>query len=190
MCRRRLLTIVVVTLLFAACRKAEVTTYRVPKEELPALPTAAANQAGAGALTWNAPPAWDEEPAGGMRRGSFKIRSEDGAEADFSIIAFPGAAGGLASNLNRWRGQLGLPTLPTAEVEATVVHLDTPTFHVDFVDYVGETDGQPTRIMGAILNHGGESWFFKLMGPDSLVAAQQDAFRAFMNTVAPAPARN
>ena len=152
----------------------------------PAMRNTGGNTESAGALTWTAPDSWEEQPAGGMRRGSFTITGSDGAKADLSVIAFPGDAGGLAANLNRWRGQIGLPALSAEEAEATVVHVDTPAFHVDFVDYLGESQGEPTRITGAILHHGGESWFFKLMGPDALVASQSGAFRNFLQTVAPA----
>lgn len=172
----------------AGCSRDEVHSYRVPKEEPPTMPaTASANAAATGGrLAWIAPTRWQEQPASGMRQGSFSIPGPDGAVADLSIIAFPGAAGGLADNLNRWRGQLALPTLPAATVESTVQHLDTPAFHADVVDYVGTANGEPTRIVGAIINHGGQSWFFKLMGPDALVAGERDTFLAFLQTVAPA----
>ena len=50
-----------------------------------------------------------------MRRGSFTIRGEGNATADLSIVALPGAAGGLVENLNRWRGQVGLASLDGAQ---------------------------------------------------------------------------
>ncbi len=174
------------------CSRDEVRAYRVPKEDpmaaMPAAAAANASQAAASsaALTWQAPSHWVEKTAGGFRRGSFTIPGEGDLTADLSIIAFPGDAGGLGANLNRWRGQLGLPSLPDAQVQEEVEHIDTPTFHVDLVDYVGIADDKPTRILGAILHHGGESWFFKLMGPDALVDGERDAFQAFIQTVAPA----
>ncbi|WP_221030956.1 hypothetical protein [Actomonas aquatica] len=185
-------------LLLAGCAREEIRTYRVPKEDPmaavpPAMRTASGatvpTDAGAAAqLAWSAPAHWQEQEASGFRRGSFTIPGDGGASADLSIIAFPGDAGGLGANLNRWRGQIGLPELPEADVQATVEHVDTPTFHVDFIDYLGEADGAPTRIVGAILHFGNESWFFKLMGPAELVAAETPNFRAFVDTVAPAPA--
>ncbi len=175
-------------LLGGGCQRDEVHAYRVPKEAAPTPTASTAGTTATGAnLAWQAPAHWQEQPAGGMRQGSFTVPGTDGATADLSIIAFPGAAGGLADNLNRWRGQLALPTLPAAEVEAGVRHLDTPAFHIDFVDYAGNADGVPTRILGAIIDHGGRSWFFKLMGPDALVAGEREAFLAFLQTVTAAP---
>jgi hypothetical protein len=181
----------VALIVLAGCARDEVRSYRVPKEEPPrlAMPSEASATASAGALTWQAPDHWQDQGAGGMRKGSFTIGGAGDATADLSIISFPGDAGGLGPNLNRWRGQIGLAPLPPDAVNAAIDHVDTPYFHADFVDFLGEADGQPTRIVGAILEHGGESWFFKLMGPAELVAAETANFRAFVGTVAPEPAR-
>ncbi|MCF3649470.1 hypothetical protein [Synoicihabitans lomoniglobus] len=178
--------IALVALTLVGCAKDEVRTYRVPKETPPTLAGASAATAGASALSWTAPSHWQELPASGMRRGSFTLPGEGDATADLSVIAFPGDAGGLAPNLNRWRKQIGLAELSAADAQATVEHVDTPTFHADFVDYSGSVDGAPTRIMGAILHHGGESWFFKLMGPANIVENEAAAFRAFVQSVTPA----
>ncbi len=176
-------------LLFTACSRDEVRTYRVPKEAAPepmvaSSPAAAAETSGE--LGWNAPDHWEELPASGMRRGTFTLRGEGDATADLSIIAFPGDVGGLAANVNRWRGQVGLPALAPDAVDATIEHADTASFHVDFVSMSGNAAGVPTRIDGAIFSHGGESWFVKLMGPADLVAAESNNFREFVGTIAPA----
>lgn len=174
-----------------ACSRDEVRSYRVPKEASPQMPgaTAAASAPATGtaaALTWQAPNHWVDQGAGGMRRGSFQVPGDGEAMADLSIIAFPGDAGGLAANVNRWRGQVGLPNLPPAQIDAEIEHTDTAYFHVDLVTMTGEAAGVPTRIDGAIFNHGGESWFIKFMGPAQLVAQESANFRAFVQTVAPA----
>jgi hypothetical protein len=195
MCFRLLVPIALVLLGLSGCRDAEVHAYRVPKEALPAPPPAAAanphahahtHLPGAGTLAWEAPAHWQEKPASGFRRGSFAVMGPAGVEADFSIIAFPGAAGGMAENFNRWRGQLALPSQSPTEISAGVEHLDAPSgLHFDLVDYVGTTGNEPTRIIGAVVEFGGESWFFKLMGPDALVAGEKQAFRDFLFTVRP-----
>src|SRR5690606_8539548 len=123
----------------AGCAKDEVHSYRTPKEAPPRLPGANADVAASAAsadtpITWRAPAHWQEQPANGVRRGSFTLPGENDTSADLSIIAFPGDVGGLPANLNRWRNQIGLTPLPDAEVMALVEHADTPSFHVDFVD--------------------------------------------------------
>jgi hypothetical protein len=113
-----------------------------------------------------------------MRKGSFAIKGDSG-EADLGITAFPGATGGLEANLNRWRGQVGLPPQAPAEVTAAVEKFSANGLDFLVVDYAGGGN----RLIGAIVPYGGNSWFFKLMGPDALVAAQKDNFRDFLHTV-------
>jgi hypothetical protein len=38
-------------------------------------------------------------------------------------------------------------------------------------------------LIGAIATYNGNSWFFKLMGPDPVVAAEKPAFLQFLQTV-------
>lgn len=44
-------------------------------------------------------------------------------------------------------------------------------------------DGAKSRILGGIFPSNGETWFFKMMGPDELVAAQRDTFQQFLQSV-------
>lgn len=183
------LSLCTLALMQTACRDREVQAYRVPKEpavppELaasltPAMPAAASS----GALRWNAPAGWIEKEATSMRRGSFTVTGPGGAEADLSIIAFPGDAGGLLENLNRWRGQVSLPALAPSELDAALDHLDVGPLHMEVVDFVGSAGGVPTRILGGIFTFGGESWFVKLMGPDAVVAGAKADFIAFLQTI-------
>lgn len=191
-----------VTLLLAlatlGCSEKEVTAYRVPKEpaippELASVvagsstanPTASApGTVAAGTLAWRAPERWFTKPNSALRRGSFDIPGAYGPPADLSVIAFPGEAGGLLGNINRWRNQVGLPPYTQASLDEAVLHLDVGPLHFDIVDFAGTLDGVPTRITGAITMHAGESWFFKLMGADATVAAAREEFIALINTVA------
>ncbi len=135
-------------------------------------------------LTWTAPAHWTAKPASAMRKGSFTIKDGD-AEADLSITAFPGDTGGLLANLNRWRGQISLPPLTEGQLDANREHVDIGALHVDVMDFAGTANGAPTRIIGAVVPLEGETWFFKLMGPEALVAREKAAFREFLGTVRP-----
>jgi hypothetical protein len=192
-----LCAILLASLAMSGCRDREITAYRAPKDPAVAMPGAGgptapavdnmANTAvptGGDSLTWTAPTAWTAKPASAMRKGSFAIKEGD-AEADLSITSFPGDTGGLLANLNRWRGQISLPPLAPDQLDANREHVDIGSLHVDVVDFVGTANGTPTRIVGAIVPVGSETWFFKLMGPDALVAKEKSAFREFLNTVRP-----
>lgn len=116
-----------------------------------------------------------------MRRGSFRIKSPDGKEADLSVFVFPGAAGGLADNVNRWRGQIGLEPLSSEKLTESLARQKNPA-GLDFtiVDLAGANS---ERILGAILQRGPNSWFFKLKGPSELVASEKSAFLDFLNSI-------
>jgi hypothetical protein len=139
--------------------------------------TAVPTATGSG-LTWTAPTTWAVKPNGSMRKGSFAVKGA-GGDADLAITAFPGATGGLEANLNRWRGQVGLPPQAPAEVTAAVEKFSSHGLEFLVVDYANGGN----RLVGAIVPYGGNSWFFKLMGPDATVAGQKDAFREFLHTV-------
>jgi hypothetical protein len=195
-------------LVLSGCRDREITAYRAPKDpvavapgpatarELPADHPPVGSPAGTGAmantavptggdnLSWSAPAHWTVKPASAMRKGSYAIKEGD-AEADLSITAFPGDTGGLAANLNRWRGQISLPPLAENQLDTNREHLDIGPLHVDVVDFAGTANGTPTRIIGAVVPLDRETWFFKLMGPDALVAREKPAFLEFLRTVRP-----
>lgn len=200
------------TLLGTGCRKQEVTSYRVPKEAAPAHgaagtaapapgtePAGAPSAPGSGmagmantavptasgaSLAWTAPAHWAAKAGSSMRKGSYAIKA-DGAEADMAITAFPGDVGGDLANLNRWRGQIQLPPVGQAEFETATQHLDRNGLHMTVVDVAG-TGANAQRILGAMVPYAGATWFFKMMGPDAVVAKEKAAFMAFLDTIKPA----
>jgi len=189
------------------CREAKVSSYRVPKETpepLPpiltgALPSSSTTAAGAGgnmastavptatgnSLTWSAPAEWKPKAASAMRKGSFSVLGEGGTEADLSITAFPGDVGGTLANVNRWRGQLQLPPLGESDLAQALQHLDLEGLHADVVEFSSTPAATSQRMIGAIIPYEGATWFFKLTGPDALVAGERDRFLAFLKTIKP-----
>lgn len=147
-------------------------------------PTAAAPlPASAGrTVTWTAPAGWTSKPLGQMRKGSFSLGNA-GSEADLSIISFPGNAGGAADNFNRWRDQLKLAPLSAEELASSAQTIANAGLRFTVVDYVGTTTTGPTRLVGAVLPFDKETYFFKLMGPEAVVAQHKDAFMDFLKTV-------
>lgn len=191
----------VVLFFCAGCGKSDdskIIVYRIPKENQPnaiAQPTAMGNAAPA-AVHWTAPAGWIEQAASGFRKGSFLVRDKDGKTADVSIISFPEAAGGLLANVNRWRDQLKLA--PISDVVQAGTPMSVSGHDMFFVDLVSEQpispDGSISRILGGIFPTKGETWFFKIIGPDQLVESQRGAFKQFLESVhlteseaAPAP---
>lgn len=202
---RPVLLLFVLSFAVTACRRPEITSYRIPKERDPQMPAAnsAAMPANSGAgtdmtrtavataqgaaLTWTAPAHWRPKPASAMRKGSYAVPGEGGAAADMSITAFPSDVGGELANVNRWRQQIQLPPITAAELPAVIVRHRHNGLDVGEVDLAG-TGENAQRILGAWVPFGGATWFFKLMGPDAIVAGEKAAFSAFLDTVKPAEA--
>lgn len=141
------------------------------------------------ALTWTAPAHWAPKQASAMRKGSYAIKDDSGAEADFAITAFPGDVGGELANINRWRNQLGLPPLNAADGAGAVTRLEHDGLSFGVVEFVNQEFTPPQRMLGAFVPYEGATWFFKLTGPEALVAREKPAFLELLRTVkAPAPA--
>jgi hypothetical protein len=135
-------------------------------------------------LSWTAPADWTPKPLGQMRKGSFAVRGADGVEADLSITMLSAATNPLLENINRWRRQISLPPLTEPQIAAETTTLTNGELKFTLVDYTGtQPTGAATHLLGAILYRGAEAWFFKLTGPDSVVAGQKAAFSEFLKTV-------
>lgn len=139
---------------------------------------AAAGDAAAGQPKWEVPPGWNKVMPTAMILAKFVA---DGAEVTVSM--FPGDAGGLAANVNRWRGQMSLPPLGAAEAEKSASSFDVLGGKAMLVEMNGTgRTGQPARLIAAIVSRDGQSWFYKLMGDPAATAAQKDSFMKFVQS--------
>jgi hypothetical protein len=144
-----------------------------------------AGQGRPGHPQWEVPAGWTELAPTTMILAKFQLTGSDpAAQAEVTVSAFPGDVGGLLANVNRWRGQLGLPPLAEANLPQAVTPLDVADGKAMLVDVSGtETKtGQPARLVGAIIPHGGKTWFFKLLGNVTVAAEQKDAFLKFVQS--------
>lgn len=130
-------------------------------------------------LQWTAPANWTAKAGSAMRKGTFAIKGA-GGEAELAITAFPGDVGGDLANVNRWRGQVGLGPIGSTELASSLVRSRANGLDVAVVDILG-ANGQ--RILGGIVPFAGSTWFFKMTGPDAVVAAEKPAFVEYMKTV-------
>lgn len=157
-----------------------------PADAQAAMAAQAVPTAGDDALAWSAPAHWQAGPTKPMRKATFLVPAGAGVtgSAELAITAFPGDVGGNLANVNRWRQQLGLPGIAAADLGAALQHLHVGALHVDVVELVGAAEPRQ-RVLGAIVPVAGATWFFKLSGPDALVAAEKEAFLAFLHTLKP-----
>ena len=134
---------------------------------------------------WNVPAGWKEVPAGDMLVAKFTIPGENGTKAELNVSPLGGMGGGPLMNINRWRKQLGLPPIDEDDLQKQTQSLDVQGGKAMLVDITG-TDarsGQKTRLLGAIVPQGDQTWFYKLMGSEKVVERERDSFAQFLKTV-------
>ncbi|MGQ0636915.1 MAG: hypothetical protein ACT4QC_20085 [Planctomycetaceae bacterium] len=97
-----------------------------------------------------------------------------------SLAAFPGCR--PENEISSYTVAKPPPPKRPKSLPARVASVDRP-------DPAGDA-AKPTRILGAIVPRGRQTWFFKLTGPNDSVAAQAEAFVRFLKTLdfsGPAP---
>ena len=128
-----------------------------------------------GQPNWTVPSDWKEVSGGQFLVAKFLIN--DGAAA-INVSSSPGDGGGLAANVSRWRGQLGLA--PVVEVLTTPVQISAgKAVRVD-IDGTNAQTGKPAKLIGIVVTQSDRTWFYKLMGDPAVVQSQQNAFIQFV----------
>jgi hypothetical protein len=143
------------------------------------------------------PPGWESVPKTSFRQVNLRMTEVPEAECYFTFL--PGGGGGVAANLNRWRGQMGLdpltedaiaalPTLPMFGQPATFIQIDGA------YSGMGSEAKPDYRMYGLILtftdptSQEEQAFFLKMTGPRSVLEGQKDAFElvaSSLHAVAP-----
>jgi hypothetical protein len=169
---RPLTILFLAALLAGGCGQDAIKVYTIPKEATPVV--AEEEHKHEAPLTWTTPAGWQELPPGEMRVGSFKA-----GDADVSIIPLGGTAGGDTSNVNRWRGQVGLPAASEEEIKKAAEPVEVAGQKVSLYTLAGGANS----ILAAMLQRDGTTWFFKMTGPSGTVAQQKPSFVTFLKSV-------
>jgi hypothetical protein len=178
--------LIATTLALTSCNNDKIEVYQIPKEGI----NVAMQRGSAGLVPppgspaqWTKPEDWKEQPLSEMRLGSFKVEGSNADSADVSVIAFPGEAGGLLSNINRWRGQLQLSPLSEEQLPEAMQKTEVDNVPTDLVDFqTAENAPKPSRILGAVLQAGDRTWFVKMTGPPRLIESQRQKFLDFVKS--------
>lgn len=179
----------------SGCRDRRIESYAIPKDTRGAAtadraghphadvaPAATTAEPGS-RLTWQAPAHWKAKPASELRRASFRVPLADGTEGDLSVIVIGGDAGGVPANVNRWRAQLGLPELDADEISRLAETVPAGGVAFRLFDLAGTANGRETRMLAAVAEFAGQSWFIKLTGHDHCVGVEKPAFVAFLRSI-------
>lgn len=188
--------------LTASCRRDEVSHFRVEKRANPRPgpafaggqapgPAMPANMAGdvppppspegASALKWTLPKGWTESRGGGgMRFASMKPAVA--GTVDVSVIVLPGPAGGELANVNRWRGQIGLPPIDDTTMAAARRIVNAKAGPVSVYDFTSEGTKR-SRVVGGLASVEGNTWFIKMSGDAAAVEAAKPEFLRLLGSL-------
>jgi hypothetical protein len=167
-------------LLVAGCGRDQIQTYQVPKDAA-AVPVPAVGRSAqpstADGFTAELPSGWTEVPSSSaMRMASYDI---EGTEIDFYLIAL--SMGDIAGNVNRWRGQVGLPGA-TAEAIAQDVKSFTVDGHAgSYVELYNEEEG--LGIIAAIIDRSPSYWYFTAKGSVDELKSHAADIQAYLASI-------
>jgi len=190
-------------LAISSCRREEISHARVAKAPAPAAASpampppatpaqagtaaqppeggASALPAGAKALKWKLPKGWTEAGAGGMRYATLKPGTP--GKIDVSVVVLPGVAGGELANVNRWRGQIGLPPVDEAALAAARKPLEAKAGTISLYDFKGEGQEASRMVAGLVAAGDGNTWFVKMVGEAGPVGAARPDFIKLLETL-------
>jgi len=175
----------------AGCDADEVRHFRVAKAPPsgPAGATALASAAAAApepakaagrSLRWTLPKGWAESEGGAMRVATLK--PPVAGKIDASVVVLPGPAGGELANVNRWRGQIGLPALDEAGLAAARKVIQTKVGPLKVYDFTSEATPR-SRVVAGLTESAGNTWFVKLSGDADAVGAARGDFMKLLGSL-------
>ncbi len=190
---RRLLAAALAAAL-AACQRDQVTHVEIPKEAAAALPSPASAGAppagsmppgmggdvppppspdGGAKVQWTLPRGWTQSLSGGMRYATLKAPVP--GKLDVSVVVLPGPAGGELANVNRWRGQIGLPPVDEAALAGARQVVRSGAGPVSLYEFTSEGQRR-SRIVAGLVEVAGNTWFVKMVGDAEPASAARPDF--------------
>jgi hypothetical protein len=134
-------------------------------------------------LSWVVPAGWENGGDREARHATFYAGNPTDP-AEVAITPMGGAFGDILSNINRWRAQVGLAPVATAEEQPTQ-RIELAGNPAAFFDFSGPGNAQaPNRRMLLVMCAVNKQvWFFKMLGPQETVAAEKQHFDEFIKSV-------
>ncbi len=163
----------------SGCQKPEITVIDVPKPR-PVSAVAFSSKANQSRFHYQLPTGWTETNPGPMHLAQFSI-PVDGEVVMVSVTTLGGDAGGLLSNVNRWRGQLGLTPINDDGLTKIKSEISGKRLTFTVVDMVNP--GSAKRVIGAVTRTESDTWFVKLEGTSAQLDRVKPQWDAFIRTV-------
>jgi hypothetical protein len=187
-------------LLLTACSREEPATYEVPKKpaaenphqsmqsSAPAMGSASENELVMAAhasmaaqmpdsgFSAELPEGWTEKGGSGMRITSYAI---EGTAIDFYLTSL--TMGDVPSNVNRWRGQVGLDPVSQEEIANSLQTFEADGQTVNYIEIYNDADGK--GIIAAIVDLAPKYWYFTAKGSVDELRSHAGDIRRFVESI-------
>lgn len=181
-------------LMLAGCGDNTIHNYAAPKAPAYAgsnFPSAAAPAAAAPGrakrtIAWKAPDAWTESPSSSNILFAVYTASSEAGDVRITVTKLRGDGGGTLSNINRWRGQVGLgPVASLDQQPMSDLSVGDRKLSLLDLDSQGNDAAQIQRMLAVIIPRPEENqtWYFKMTGPSATVDTFKDSFADFVRSV-------
>jgi hypothetical protein len=146
-------------------------------------------------LTFEAPKAWKSSPPRNqMRRAELKADpiAGDDYPAELIVFAFPGGAGSVEANIERWQKlfkdeQGNPPRIETSKVKGKNVEVVRAETHGEYHPASFGGPPQPVRkdarLLGAIVIAGDTGYFLRMVGPDKTMKKLTPDFDEMLKSI-------
>lgn len=183
---RSILPALLFCLAICSCKDEEIRTYRVaaePEAEASVKQDTSGHDQAAhtDSVTWRALTGWKQEEAGKFLTAAYAV-PELGR---LTVSKLGGNGGGLAANVNRWRGQVSMQPLPEEKVTGQPMPVTGSSSEMLLFNLnPDEAPADAEGIFAAVLPLGSETWYFKLTGPSAKLREKGgEVFMAFLADV-------
>ncbi|MDB5297091.1 MAG: hypothetical protein JWO31_3074, partial [Phycisphaerales bacterium] len=134
-------------------------------------------------VKFTAPADWKQDPKPRMMRlVTLLVAGDAGKSAEVIVTKLNGPAGGMLENVNRWRGQVGLPPVATFD-EKAVPKVKVGGTDAMLFDLAGPEAAPTKRQVQVVAERPGATYYIKIIGEASLVGAQKAKFDKMLTTV-------
>lgn len=141
----------------------------------------------AAAFTWDLPEGWKVLPRAQFRDANFGVTGREHLECYVTVL--PGGGGGIAANLNRWRGQMGQEPLSGADIaalpRAMLLGVEAVKVHIDGTFKGAGAEGGGYTMIAVAAERSGAVVTAKLVGPSADVQAESPHFDALIASLRP-----
>jgi len=155
-----------------------VRTYRLPKPEKSSQKQKV--ETPTSGFSWEKPENWIPSAGSNMRLASFDVPFSD-AKGDLSLIKLSGTGGDLESNINRWRGQLGLASQSLSEMKKNITTKEGKLGKYQLIKLFNNQSN--SAFLCAIMPVGSQTLFVKLSGGLTGIQESETDFISFCSSI-------